>query len=124
MATPDLSDKPGQARLTLTKGRAWTRNIQLQTNAKPPVPIDLTGSQFKAVLRKADCCMQPIDLVASVVDAPTGKIRLTVPFDATMTLEAGAYAEDQRGAYEIVLEMVDSLGVTRTLLIIQVQLEA
>ena len=121
MATPDLSDKPGRARLTLTKGQMWSRLIRLQTNAKPPVAIDLTGSTFKAVIRKNPACPASGELTVTVTDAVDGRFTLTLPSEVSAELVAGAYAEDQRGAYQIVLLMTDSLGVERTMMIVDVQ---
>ena len=124
MAIPDLGDKPGLAKLSLTKGQPWSRNITLQTNAKPPVAIDLTGYTLHASIRKNAACGSLGDLTITMLDEVVGRFTLALPAELSADLRAGQYADDECGAYEVIVTWTDSLSVQRTLLVIKVQVGA
>lgn len=116
-AIPDLSSRPAQAVLTLIKGDQWVRTLRFRQGTSDGDPVDLTGSTLTAAIYDTPGGTKQADVPLTVVSPATaGEAVVDITEVISGSLAAEQFPLDPSGVHWLVVKMVDSLVVTRTVL--------
>lgn len=115
MGIPDIGNKPAQAHLPLVRGDQWTRTIRLRQGSATGTPIDLTGATLTAAIYRNLGGEKEADITITVADPSTGNAVIDIPESVSSELAPAAYQGDPAGTHWLVVKLIDSQQVTRTL---------
>ena len=91
---------PGEYNIVIRKGASWRRNFIVDDGATPtPAPIDITGCEFRAQIRKKpDAVPVVIDLNTpdeiTLTDPTNGELMIFIPHTLTSEMPNGEYGWD------------------------------
>lgn len=112
----DVSSRPAQVVLTLVRGDQWLRPLRFRQVTETGDPVDLTGSTLTAAVYKTLGGVKEADVPITITGSPTaGNATIDLNEALTSSLSAEAFPGDPSGTHWVLVKMVDSVAVTRTM---------
>jgi hypothetical protein len=103
--------------MSLVKGDQWVRTLRFRQGTAEGDPVDLTGSTLTAAIYDTPGGTKQADVSLTVVSPATaGDAVIDITEAVSGTLSAEQFSQDPSGTHWLVVKMVDSLSVTRTML--------
>ncbi len=122
---PDLSSHPAQAVMSLVKGDQWVRTLRFRQTSADGDPLDLTGSTLTAAIYQSLGGVKEADVPLTIVSpATTGDVIIDITEAVSETLSAEKFPLDPAGTHWLVIRMIDSLSITRTMMQIKMRVTA
>ena len=111
--------------MSLVKGDQWVRTLRFRQTTSTGDPVDLTGSTLTAAIYASLGGVKEADVSLTVVSPATaGDVIIDITEAVSATLSAEQFPLDPTGTHWLVVKMVDSLSVTRTMLQIKMRVTA
>jgi len=124
MGAVDISSRPAQAVLSIVKGDQWVRTLRFRQQTSSGLALDLTGAVLSAAVFKSPGGQKEADVPITVAVPSSGDAVIDLDESLTSTLSAESYRGDPAGCHWIVVKLVDSQAVTKTLLQIKLTVTA
>ena len=124
MGAIDISSRPAQAVLSIVKGDQWVRTLRFRQQTSSGAPLDLTGCTLTAAVFKSLGGQKESDVLLTITTPTTGDVVIDLNEALTSSLSAESYQGDEAGVHWIVVKLIDTQAVTRTVLQIKMRVTA